>query len=264
MTTDTTLRPADRYRMLNLIASYGGEKDIPYGEVTVSGETVSGKRLSLAVRSVSIVHGAGATVLLERGYSCPWADLSDQEKDALRSFLLREAAPALADDAERLAERYTLRRLNLGFIRRHGDLREEDFAKMDEVRRLVGKARTFTGGAPQPVPGDTVHGTYYNGKQPFQEGMLDTPYPWHREEGTLLLCAHPYSPFTHPSGSTPEGYSLSTSGGPFFTVRKEHLEYEGETERLFTVWGHAGPCADGALRFPAKVSRWRLSPESGI
>ncbi len=273
MTTDTNTRTAvtteaaGTLRLMNVIASLGGIAHIADKGIEVSGKTASGQRLTLQAEAVSILLGEKPTVHLEGGWSCGWDELSREEKDAVAKAVARPwLAPAGIDteDEALLAEAYLHRRRNIQFISCNGDLDATDFERIRATRALVEAARSFPDGTPKPLPGDTVCGSYYEGSHPFEHGMLDTPYPWQEEEGFLLLCAQPYSPFTSPSGKKKEGYCLSTSGGPFFRVKPEHLEYDGTEQRMFTVWGHNGACANGSLRFPVTVNRWRLSPEAGI
>lgn len=256
-------------RLLNSVAASGGILRLPKGCCTVTGETPKEHvTRTLYAVSLSVLRGIGEEmlVLLEEGFSVPWNDLTGPEQQAIMDNAHRPWwKPSDIDDLdkEELRRQYLLRRANIQFINEHGDLEEEDFRKMDTMRQLIENARVFPDGERRPLVGDTVQGAYYQGRHPFENGLLDTPYPW-QEDGDLVLCAHPYVPFCTTSKSRPEGYSLSTSGGPFFHIKAEHLEYDGKEERLFTVWGHDGACANGTLRFPVTVNRWRLSPEAGI
>lgn len=259
--TEPAVDAVDRVFLLkNLIASRGGILEMPCNGLTVTG-TVEGpgrkpEEVSVSIRSLETVLREDITVELYGGYSAGWEELSEEEQESILSYALdRFGVNGNPEWADR--QHYDLRRLNLGFIREYGDLEEKDFKKMDLVKDAIEKARLFSGNDIRPLPGDSVEGAYYGGKFPFKNGMLDTPYDWY-EEGEVSLCAGPYSPFTRLADWRQEGYSFSMSGGPYFKMSSGDLEYVGTDERLFTVWGHWGACANGDIRFPVKVNRWKV------
>lgn len=52
-------------------------------------------------------------------------------------------------------------------------------------------------------------------------------------------------------------YYLSVSGGAFYTITRNQLEYVGRTKVYLKEWGHCGACRDGAIYFPVTVNLWR-------
>lgn len=50
---------------------------------------------------------------------------------------------------------------------------------------------------------------------------------------------------------------VSVSGGSFYEIPMTDLVYIGRTKRNFSVWGHHGACARGALEIPMTVNLWR-------
>ena len=253
--------------MCNIVAANGGVIRIPYGDIVHEGETLlnPGVRFKTSLDSVNVFLAFPPTLGYANGLGAEWINLTDEEKAQVETYVL-EHFPAPADleglDTDALLERYRLRRMNLSFIREHGDLDADDFAKMRSLTAAIEGARDFSGN-PVSLPGDTVVGAYHGGKHPFEKGMLDTPQPWYGED-ELNLCAGPYPPFVSLTDRRPEGYSFSMSGGPFFKIAPADLEYAGTDVRVFTDFGHDGPCKDGAFVFPAKVNRWKVKPGTDI
>jgi hypothetical protein len=244
--------------MRNAAAANGGQLRFPRWGVKLTGKIPTGQTVTLPVLAFGTVWGK-LQVDLPGGYSSYWDELTPEEKESILDFA--ETNLAYPNDPEgTLEERFAIRCMNQRFIGRHGDLSEEDFKKMEYVRKVIEAARTDE---PAPLPGDTVEGAYYGGKCPFRKGMLDTPHPWYGPGG-VDLCAGPYSPFVSLTEQCPEGYAFSMSGGPFFKIATDDLEYLGKDRRVFTVWGHNGPCADGSIVFEAEVNRWKLKEGTDI
>ena len=250
---------------LNAFEAAGGTLRFREDEtITITGRHEgTGRTLVLPLTGMCTGFKGETLLLFPDNLTAAWDRLSCDEKTAVTGLVLRtQSIPAgllLAGEKE-LKEQYGLRRLNRNFIHTHGDLSEEDFGKMEYVRKVIETART---GEPAPLPGDTVEGTYYEGKRPFMKGMLDTPYRWYGPD-EMNLCAGPYSPFVSLTKQRPEGYAFSMSGGPFFKIRTSDLEYLGKDRRVFTVWGYNGPCADGSIVFEAEVNRWKLKEGTDI
>lgn len=199
------------------------------------------------------------------GFDVVFADTG--EKDRIYSFNmpLRETA-MLAEfiqqhfnpDPARVEYEY-LQTINASFIMQHGELDKDDYEKIFEAQRLMATLRLGAQSHRTPFPGDTIQGTYYNGKHPFQKGVIIPKPRWADEQDTKIhFCAEPYVPYI-----TKEGH-IDTSGGPFFSAEKKHLTFVGEEERLFWCFGHNGACANGGIHFPCRSNRWELSPHAGI
>jgi hypothetical protein len=255
--TITTTLAERELAIKNAAASRGGVLRFPHGAVRLTGKLPDGSTATLSVEAFSLV--LGARVELSRGYSSRWEDLTDEEKETVLNYAEKNLDYP-SDPEGTVEKRLAIRLMNARFIGQHGDLRESDYALMAETRTAIESARE---GAIKPLPGDTVEGAYYDGAQPFKKGMLDTPYHWY-EPDEISLCAQPYSPFVTLTDKRPEGYAFSMSGGPFFKLKTEDLEHIGKDTRVFTVWGHEGPCANGAIVFEAEVNRWRLKPSCDI
>ena len=153
---------------------------------------------------------------------------------------------------EELRFRVELRRLNLAFIAQHGDLTESDFTLIDEYRKAMIAERIFSDGKVVPKLGDLVEGAYYGGKYPFNNGAI-VPNTLFSEK--LCVCAKPYTPWLYCNDNE---VMVNCSGGPFFSFKEDELEFVGSDTRLVCDWGHAGACANGSIRFPVTVNRWRI------
>ena len=72
----------------------------------------------------------------------------------------------------------------------------------------------------------------------------------------MLVCLAQYVPFV--SISDPDIW-LSVSGGPFTSIDPTEMKFIGWEDGVFSAWGHCGPCANGSVRFMAKVAKWEYS-----
>lgn len=149
--------------------------------------------------------------------------------------------------------------LNARYIYEHGDLREEDFAKVFEIQRTMTLLRSTPRAHTNPVQGDTLRGAYYDGAHPFCNGVI-IPKPVWAEEGDTKIhfCAQPYIPFLTTQAA------MSCSGGPFFSAEKRHFTFEGEGERLFNYFNNTQLWAPYAITFPCRSNVWTLSNKAGI
>ena len=254
MGNKVTVLPATRERILQyIIATRGGILNINSGNIKITGTLVKEGQpdtvVTALVHSLCTVLSEDITVELYGNYAASWEELSETEKETIADYVLEQYGLP-ADPQEKLEERYALRRLNLGFINEHGDLDESDFAEINKISDIVGKTRRFPDNNIRPTAGDLVEGAYYNGKYPFKQGLI-TSERTGRDNELLCVCAEPNIPFVHESGYHPDGYSLSVSGGPFFNFKEQELEYIGTGgSRFMHVWGHYGPCRNGAVKFP--------------
>ena len=162
---------------------------------------------------------------------------------------------------ENLSFRMKLREMNQNFIRRYGDLNQEDFDMAERCIRLIDEARTAHNENPVPLPGNLVEGYCYDGTVYYSEGRIESRKHSQKE---LMFCGRPYTPFIYQSPLYDENYRLTIDGGPYIGINKADLEYVGKDTALFCDWGHEGPCQDGTVRFPATVNRWKIKKGTEI
>lgn len=151
-----------------------------------------------------------------------------------------------------------LQTINMTFIITHGDIDALDLRMIEKNTRALRAVREKNH-EPVPLPGDLVTGAYYDGRHPFDNGVIETVNQTSKD---YHFCAQPYVPHVT---TTKDGEPwVTTSGGPFFGVDRKDLEYVGEDIRLFCDWGHCGPAGDGLLNFYVKVNKWRVLESAGI
>lgn len=215
---------------------------IPYGKDfrTVKLSTI--RNIYIALK-VTVDGEAGEKLVL---------DLPDRETRLLEEFLLNEFKPSAKD-----VELAFLNHINASFTAEHGELDRTDFDKIFSIQEAMFEAR-INQKSPSPLPGDTVSGTYYNGKHVFRSGLIVQTPPWTQETDPphVHYCAGPYVPFVFLHGGNEPG--MDCSGGPWFKTTRENLQYAGKEERLFKVFGHSGATGNGAVRFPCTVNRWTM------
>lgn len=76
------------------------------------------------------------------------------------------------------------------------------------------------------------------------------------DENSFAVCLSPYIPFI---SSINEGLKLSTSGGPWKSVKTCDLKYIGTAKKMFCDFGSCGWCANGAVNFEATVNVWEYT-----
>ena len=141
--------------------------------------------------------------------------------------------------------RYTLETLlplNETYDREHR-LNQEDVETVNSLVEQIENTRSVH----TPQIGDRViyvsrHGDYSD------HALIET-----RNESDFSICVHPYVPFT---GCTADGVWCDVSGGPFTVMKFGDAQYVGQTNGAFKVWGHCGPCGNGAVMFEARVGLW--------
>lgn len=181
--------------------------------------------------------------------------VSTRGTDELTRFLLNYYKP----DLKKVEMKY-LNIINATFIMAHGALDASDYEKIASAQKLMFALRLGLYARKMPFVGDTLEGAYYDLKYPFNNGIIVQRPPYAPEgDERIHFCAEPYIPFINTSNG-----NLNVSGGPWFAADKSCFEYLGIDERLFQVFGHEGPCADGAICFPCVTTRWRLTENAGI
>lgn len=107
----------------------------------------------------------------------------------------------------------------------------------------------------EPTPGDLIiccgYNNYYNKEVVYSQGIVDEV----NEDNKLHICVQPTPPYVLATGR------LSTSGGYWFTCRKEEIKRSQELEgkRTFWCWDSYGPRAQGGLYFQASVKIWEIT-----
>ena len=71
--------------------------------------------------------------------------------------------------------------------------------------------------------------------------------------GTLAVHVVSFIPFVAP---TDDGVWCVAGGGPLVDIAPSETRYAGTACVEFRIWGHDGPCGNGAVRFEAGVSVW--------
>lgn len=244
--------PATTYRpSVTAIAANGGCIRTN-GRFTLDA-VMDGKKQKLPIDAILYNSTTGINIIFMNKV-CIEKHLEKDELEQVEDWILNNC-PAPDFPKEKKDIRTEMIFLNQCFINEHGPLEEYDFQTAEALISAIEAARK--GETPVPLPGDIVEGAYYNGKHPFNRGIIDTPYLWQSHE-KLSICAQPYVPFAHLSPTQKEGYGLNTSGGPFLSIPADGLEYIGKDRNTFCDWGHNGPCGDGNIRFTAAVNRWRI------
>ena len=239
----------------NILLSRGGNIYPQHGLLTYPVTAEDGKTTERSVSSIHFTPGwyGGYYVYFTKGFA-PLLDPEDRAR-AFKFIIENYTYPDRCSlDEKELRNRLDIRMNNISYISEHGDIDEQDFEMIEDIRSRLAKARDFHGQAPMPLPGDLVEGAYYSGNHPFRNGVIESEMPY--AVGKLSVCAQPYTPWAHArrDGSV----FVNTSGGPFFSFDADQLEFIGPDTRLLEEWSHIGPCANGAIAFTATVNRWKV------
>lgn len=130
------------------------------------------------------------------------------------------------------------------FLGTHYRLTEADADMANEYTVLIEKSRSKL----IPKAGDVVRYTNEYGEY-YSFAHIDSV------EGKEAYICVSASPFIHRSSNT-NGFSFSTSGGPWYYIPTERMRYVGTDEKKFWNFGHCGACADGGIYFNATVNVW--------
>lgn len=141
----------------------------------------------------------------------------------------------------------SLKESNERFLRTHYRLTEADIDMANEYTDLIEKSRSKL----IPKGGDVVRYTNEYGDY-FHSAHIDNV---EGEEAYICVSA---SPSIHRSDNT-NGFSFSTSGGPWCYIPTNKMEYIGTEEKEFWNFGHCGACADGGIYFSATVNVWEYN-----
>ena len=160
----------------------------------------------------------------------------------------RKEIPHQLERVNPMYTKETLAPLNQRFINSHYWLTDFDADLANKLVELIEQSRD----PERPMPGDiveytTVHGDFY------PNAHIEREY-----ETGLYICEQPYVPFV----SDIDGkLSFSTSGGAWCEIPR-NLQRIGTRPKLFTEFGHTGPCANGAIEFYAEVNVWTYTQKN--
>ncbi|MBM7607256.1 hypothetical protein JOD29_000493 [Lysinibacillus composti] len=138
-----------------------------------------------------------------------------------------------------------LKNLNAGYDSQHL-LTNADTEKVNNLIDWIQNSRDNE----SPQIGDVVEYTNKYGNY-YANAHIDRV----TNDGQLYICESPYVPFIDTFGGK---LTTSTSGGAWHYIPK-NLRYVGKQRKKFCVWGHHGPCANGAVDFFAEVNVWEYT-----
>ncbi len=141
----------------------------------------------------------------------------------------------------------TLKPLNLSYDSEHR-LTQSDVDMANNYVELIERTRSEK----TPQIGDRLiyvdkYGCYYG------FALIDNI---DKESGFPYICEQAYVPFVWEQDGN---IRLSVSGGAFHYIDPKKMKFVKWVEAPFTDWGHCRACANGAVRFNAKVPLWSYS-----
>jgi len=146
-------------------------------------------------------------------------------------------------------EKYTLQSLkeiNVSYDFKHS-VTQSDVDKVNKMVEMIEKSRNKE----SVQVGDIVEFTNKYGDY-YRHAHVES-----NKDMKLYICEKPYVPFIEVRRDTDTLYT-STSGGAWRYI-PENLQYVGTKEKAFVVWGHRGPCGNGAVTFFANVNVWEYT-----
>lgn len=127
-----------------------------------------------------------------------------------------------------------------------------------ELCNYVGSILESTRSDKEPRPGDIIQ--CCGPTKSYLFGHMEQPVEvdWGGQ-----ICVRPYTPFVSLMGTSKDTLAFVTSGGYWTSCGEvEMFEYIGKANKLFCIWGNAGWCAGGAVKFKAEVNVWKLFMEN--
>lgn len=140
----------------------------------------------------------------------------------------------------------TLKDWNWTYHAKYG-ITADDVERVNQLVALIESTRSKE----MPIVGDMVQYTSKWGDF-YEHAHIEVV-----NDEKLYICEQPYVPFVEKVQEN-SGIITNTSGGAWTNIPK-NIQYVGTADKFFKVWGHCGPCVDGAIVFEAKVSLWRYS-----
>ena len=137
----------------------------------------------------------------------------------------------------------TLQPLNAAYDAEHC-LTQADVDRVNALVMHIGNTRS----AQVPKAGDRILYTSRAGDY-SEDARIDRV----NDDGTLAVHVVSFIPFVAP---TDDGVWCVAGGGPLVDIAPSETRYAGTACVEFRIWGHDGPCGNGAVRFEAGVSVW--------
>lgn len=137
----------------------------------------------------------------------------------------------------------TLQPLNAAYDAEH-HLTQADVDRVNALVMHIGNTRS----AQVPKAGDRILYTSRAGDY-SEDARIDRV----NDDGTLAVHVVSFIPFVAP---TDDGVWCVAGGGPLVDIAPSETRYAGTARVEFRIWGHDGPCGNGAVRFEAGVSVW--------
>ena len=135
----------------------------------------------------------------------------------------------------------TLQPLNAAYDAEHR-LTQADVDRVNALVMHIGNTRS----AQVPKAGDKILYTSHAGDY-SEDARIDRV----NDDGTLAVHVVSFIPFVAP---TDDGVRCVAGGGPLVDIAPSETRYAGTAHVEFKIWGHDGPCGNGAVRFEACVS----------
>ena len=243
-----------------ILLSHNNYLSLGQRDFTWKTRCANGEEAEKPVRRIDLLRW-GSNEHLYVVFAAGYDELDNREdREKVYEFIAENfALPAVCGfEGVTLQEARMLMECNQVFIHAHGEIDAFDMNVIRDRQNAISAVRSDSK-VIRPMPGDIVEGSYYGGAHAFKGGVIVTRAGWGKP---ISICAHPYTPWvTVSEDGTP---LVDTSGGPFFSVGEEDLEYIGEDHRYFCDWGHAGATGDGSIEFPAMVRRWRVRPSAKL
>lgn len=152
----------------------------------------------------------------------------------------------LAKDSEALYTLETLKAINQSYDHEHY-INDSDVSFANAYKLLIEVSRSKFA----PKAGDIL---LVNGK--YQH--IDATENDYLKTGKLTICESAMVPFLRVKANDSKAtFSLSTSGGAWYGLDAEQIEFSGEQKyKTFCFFGHGGARANGAVELRAKVNVW--------
>jgi hypothetical protein len=137
---------------------------------------------------------------------------------------------------------------NINYNNKHG-LTAADVDKVNGLINLIeSKSKAPKNGDYIEISDD--HGSFYKCARVDGFGFDDNGG---EDLQRVRYCERAYTPFIWSDGGD---YKTSISGGSFAGIARADIKHIGRKATLFCAWGHAGPCAGGAVHFYAMANAW--------
>lgn len=166
------------------------------------------------------------------------------QSNGCRVFYTNQTITIMTDRIHGYYTLDTLRMLNPLYDYEHR-MTEQDVDAVNALRAHIESTRSFA------TVGDRIAYTDRYGNF-YKDALLAS-----REvDGGDRVCLVPFVPFTR---AVRDGVQCHAGGGPWVTLVGGEIFGTGPRMGEFQIWGHDGPCGNGAIRFEAEVQGWRYN-----